>query len=90
MLTARAESDECELKVWQVEGVIHTPMLNGHREKSESEHDMDDFHSSQMLTFSPLKCMAREIASSWNAWCKQLLLGFCKHQGNYGRLKDER
>ena len=80
MLTARAESDECELKVWQV--VIHTPMLNG--------HDMDDFHSSQMLTFSPLKCMAREIASSWNAWCKQLLLGFCKHQDNYGRLKDER
>ena len=69
MLTARAESDECELKVWQVEGVIHTPMLNEHCEKSEREHNMDDFHSSQMLTFSPLKCIAREIVSSWNAWC---------------------
>ena len=74
MLTARAESDECELKVWQVEGVIHTPMLNGHCEKIEREHDMDDFslisdvnvlttqmHGQRNSIF--LECLVQTVAS---------------------------
>ena len=50
VLTECAESDECESNVWQV-GVIHTPMLNGHCEKIEREHNSDDFHLSQFQIY---------------------------------------